>query len=63
MAKKVNKRKKLLVTLYTSGYIGKGKGKTRIVYSTLTPSQYQRRYYSSDEHFNTEYAMEVKRIY
>lgn len=60
---KNKKAKKLLVTIYPSGIVGRGKGKTKVVRSVLTPLQYKMKYYRSAEHFRTEYAMKVKKVY
>lgn len=54
------KRRKLLIAVYTSGIVGKGKPKYVIKTSVLTPNQWERRFYHSSYHFNTEYAVEVK---
>lgn len=64
MAKKKGskKKKKLLLLLYKSGIEGKGKPVPKVVYSTLTPSQYRTRFYGSAYHEQTEYAIRVKRI-
>lgn len=53
-------KKKLLLTLYPSGVVGRGKKRTRIVTSTLTPKQYEKRFYGSSYHFNTEAALTAK---
>ena len=60
--KKNKKRKKLLVIVYPSGIVGRGKKVTKFVTSTLTPSQYVKRFYHSDYHLRTEYAMEAYRL-
>jgi hypothetical protein len=48
--------------LYKSGVEGKGKPIPKVVYSTLTPLQYKKKFYSSDYHFRTEYALDIKKI-
>jgi hypothetical protein len=61
-SKKITKkRKKLIVYLFPSGIVGKGKPKVKIVTSVLTPKQYEKRFYHSSYHFRTEYAIEVER--
>lgn len=55
--KRTKKRKRLVVLYWTSGIVGRGKPITKIVSSTLTPNKYVGKYYSSAEHFRTEYAM------
>ena len=60
--KKSKKRNKLLLLLYRSGIEGKGKPVPKVVYSTLTPSQYRSKFYSSSYHSRTEYAITVKKI-
>ena len=57
---KSKKRKKLLIHIYPSGIVGKGKKQTKIVTSVLTPKQYEKRFYGSSYHFNTESAMEAE---
>ena len=57
---KSKKRKKLLIYIYPSGIVGKGKKQTKIVTSVLTPKQYEHRFYGSSYHFNTEAAIEAK---
>jgi len=57
---KTKKRRQLIVMIYKSGIVGKGKPMVKIVNSTLTPKQYEDRFYRSNYHFNTEYAMKVK---
>jgi len=44
---------------YTSGTVGSGPYKSKLVNSLLTAPQYERRYYGSNEHFQTENAIEV----
>lgn len=53
------KTKKLVVFEYPSGIVGKGKHITKFVHSSLTPKQYEDRYYRSNEHFRTEHAIDV----
>ena len=58
--RKTKSKKKLLLTLYPSGTIGRGKKRTKVVTSTLTPKQYEKRFYGSSYHFNTEAALTAK---
>lgn len=62
MKKKSKKTRRLAVALYPSGIVGKGKRRMGIVRTTLTPTQYSRRFYSSSYHFNTEHAIQVQAI-
>ena len=62
MKRKTKKRNKLLLLMYKSGIEGKGKPVPKVVYSTLTASQYRSKFYSSSYHGRTEYALEVKKV-
>ncbi len=53
------KTRKLIIFEYASGIVGKGNTITKIVKSVFTPKQYENRYYRSNEHFRTEYAIDV----
>lgn len=62
MVKKSKKTRRLAVALYPSGIVGKGKKKLGIVRTTLTPKQYERRFYSSSYHSNTESAIAIQLV-
>ena len=57
--KRKTKTRTLLVLEYPSGIVGEGKHKSKLVKSVFTPKQYEKRYYGSSEHFQTENAMKV----
>jgi hypothetical protein len=57
---KRKKAKKLVVSIYPSGVVGKGKKRVKVVSSTLTPRQYEDRFYGSSLHFRTEAAISAK---
>lgn len=63
MAKKKSKKtRRLAFALYPSGIVGKGKRKVGVVRTTLTPKQFERRWYGSEKHFRTEAALVTKQI-
>ena len=55
--KKTKKSRRLVVLTWPSTIVGNGTPITKIVSSILTPTQYEDRFYASDLHFRTEYAM------
>jgi len=57
--KKSKKTRTLLIVEYPSGIVGKGVFKSKLVESVLSPKQYEKRYYGSNEHFQTENAIKV----
>ena len=57
---KAKKARTLIVTIYPSGVVGKGKSTTVRKRSVLTPKQYTERYYRSTAHERTEYAINAK---
>ena len=60
MKKKSKKGRTLIIIVYPSGVVGKGKSRIVKKRSVLTPAQYKERYYRSEEHARTEYAISVK---
>jgi len=56
------KKRTLIVLEYPSGTVNRGKPKSKIVKSILTPKQYEDRYYRSDDHFKTENAIWVGEV-
>ena len=60
MKKNTKKVRTLIITVYASGVVGKGKSRIVKKRSVLTPAQYKERYYRSEEHARTEYAIRVQ---
>lgn len=57
--KKIKSRKKkaVLANFYKSGKEGKGKKETYLVETKLTPEQLRKKWYASELHERTEFAM------
>lgn len=54
--------KRLFVSIYKSGIVGKGEPIHKVVYSFRSPCKYKEKWYKSRRHSRTEYAIEVSEV-